>query len=711
MKKSSCWSFAFLMFLFSWIPCAAGMEEECSDCYGQACDICGDPWNDPDCFGQHYNPCVARCCSDECNQYALDECEISAPSENPECYEPAYQGCLEDDEWGGCCEGECYMQFEGCYWDCQEPCHHDCDDSCAEDCGQQCGANETCMGTCMDNCLYGEDEAGGCYGSCDENCQVICQDLADSCYDECIQGGGSGDSDGDNISNDEDNCPFAYNPGQEDNDGDGIGNICDNCPQISNADQADNDHDCDGNACDLCPDTFSNRPYEDTDQDGIGDACDTDIDDDNITNESDNCPYVSNSDQSDSDYDGVGDACDMVNRHLESNEYSVMDPVMKYAADIELPDHDAQEETLYPEVSPYYAYPFDLYTDLRSRTYIAGSFKPSDCQDIRDKVDNAWILGYNRDGDNTTDDSVRFQIISGGHETTSAAIWGMPSTTTFMGEYSTEGGISGYLGTRYYAPENGLWYYSFEPLNYPGSVYTGVWDSAYVEELGRTVYVGRYEDNQLRKMHGFIYSRHYNGQAMEEQWTTLNMPGADETYVHSINSRGEIVGYYNDANGTHHGFHFDGNSTFSIINAPGAVSTKFYRINNKGLIAGFFTDQNGHDHSFISSSDMTLFFSFDIRGAKDTRIFGIDDRNQVTGYFVDEAGSHPFVAMPLPCQADFDFDMDVDGDDLAALMVNYGNPVCATRLCTGDLDSNGKVNNADLAVLAEKFGRSQCYFY
>ncbi len=47
-----------------------------------------------------------------------------------------------------------------------------------------------------------------------------------------------------------DNCPSAYNPGQEDPDADDIGNDCDNCPDDYNPDQVDYKGDGVGNVCD-----------------------------------------------------------------------------------------------------------------------------------------------------------------------------------------------------------------------------------------------------------------------------------------------------------------------------------------------------------------------------------------------------------------------------------------------------------------------------
>jgi len=78
-----------------------------------------------------------------------------------------------------------------------------------------------------------------------------------------------------------------------DDDGDGITNATDNCVLVANSNQAD------------------------ADGDGLGDACETDLptvdfDADGILDDVDNCLFVANPAQTDSDSDGFGDACDFV---------------------------------------------------------------------------------------------------------------------------------------------------------------------------------------------------------------------------------------------------------------------------------------------------------------------------------------------------------------------------------------------------------------
>jgi hypothetical protein len=76
----------------------------------------------------------------------------------------------------------------------------------------------------------------------------------------------------------------------DDYDDDGVEDSSDNCFRLSNPDQMDRDADGVGDACDNCLSVW-NELQENVDDDMYGDYCDDDIDNDDVNNDDDECPY------------------------------------------------------------------------------------------------------------------------------------------------------------------------------------------------------------------------------------------------------------------------------------------------------------------------------------------------------------------------------------------------------------------------------------
>ena len=123
-----------------------------------------------------------------------------------------------------------------------------------------------------------------------------------------------------------------------------------------------------------------------------------------------------------------------------------------------------------------------------------------------------------------------------------------------------------------------------------------------------TPLVGYYADeaeNGHTSYHGaVIYTGSGGG------YTTLDYPGASDTWARGINNRSQIVGYFglfdgdNRINEHIHGFMWSEFGGFDQIDYPGSSSTEVYGINNLGIVAGrydivgYFVDAEGTGHGF-----------------------------------------------------------------------------------------------------------------
>jgi hypothetical protein len=107
-----------------------------------------------------------------------------------------------------------------------------------------------------------------------------------------------------------------------------------------------------------------------------------------------------------------------------------------------------------------------------------------------------------------------------------------------------------------------------------------------------------------------------------------------------INNRGDIVGYYTDANGAYHGFVRSARGKFRIIDDPSSTSapsaTIAQAINDWGTVVGFWFDSNLNSHGFVHQVDGS-FATVDPLGDLFAECYHINDLGEVAGDWVDAA--------------------------------------------------------------------------
>jgi uncharacterized membrane protein len=139
-------------------------------------------------------------------------------------------------------------------------------------------------------------------------------------------------------------------------------------------------------------------------------------------------------------------------------------------------------------------------------------------------------------------------------------------------------------------------------------------------------------------------------------FTTIDHPDAvDETAVVGINSRGQILGGYVDAEGTVHSFLLDDGVFTPIEHTDVGPATLALGLNDRGQIVGFYIDADGRGHGFLfdkgrgARRDKGVFSTIDHPDAGSepgtgTAAFGINNRGRIVGLYIDAGGkSHGFV--------------------------------------------------------------------
>lgn len=180
---------------------------------------------------------------------------------------------------------------------------------------------------------------------------------------------------------------------------------------------------------------------------------------------------------------------------------------------------------------------------------------------------------------------------------------------------------------------------TFTTVDVPGSVSTVPLDIGPAGDI-----VGRYVSATDGNTYGFLRS------ALGEVWT-IAFPGAVFTVAAGINARGDIVGMYRlptDGARVRHGFLLS-EGEFTKIDPPGAAFTNALGISSRGHIVGRYcttvavpcTPESGNMHGFLLAEGE--FATIDFPGAIRTTAWKINAQGEIVGGYKGDGENHVFL--------------------------------------------------------------------
>jgi hypothetical protein len=178
--------------------------------------------------------------------------------------------------------------------------------------------------------------------------------------------------------------------------------------------------------------------------------------------------------------------------------------------------------------------------------------------------------------------------------------------------------------------------YSFEFFDPPGSTNTQAWG---INDFGTVV--GEYED-AAGTVHGFVRSK---GGSI----TTIDVDGAIQTEIFGNNDLGDIVGTFFSASGDEFGFMRTAHGATTVIDFkpfPGTAETYVGAINNRREMVGSYYGSTFTNGSAFLLRDGNFTPLADPPGSAPMQNFagGINDFGVITGNFLDaNGGNHGYV--------------------------------------------------------------------
>jgi uncharacterized membrane protein len=131
-------------------------------------------------------------------------------------------------------------------------------------------------------------------------------------------------------------------------------------------------------------------------------------------------------------------------------------------------------------------------------------------------------------------------------------------------------------------------------------------------------------------IHGYVFDG--------KRYRTVDFPGAARTEAWDLTNRGDVIGYYANADGRLRGFRMDKRGKFTTLDNPnGNLEDDLTGGNDRGVTVGTFLrydPTNGEAHGYLRNARGKL-TTFDVPGALTTLAWRVNNRGQVVGIYSD----------------------------------------------------------------------------
>ena len=164
--------------------------------------------------------------------------------------------------------------------------------------------------------------------------------------------------------------------------------------------------------------------------------------------------------------------------------------------------------------------------------------------------------------------------------------------------------------------------YTFTSIDVPGAQDT-VCDG--INDAGNVVgsYVG--DDGHY---HGFLLKN--------STYTFINYPAGTDTWMYGVNDFDQMVGWWYSGASNTQGFEVSGGQYIGTVEDPNGSETYLWSITNTGEIVGTYSAASGSGVLYGFTDEGSIFATIDVPHASSTEIHGINKQRQLVGVAYDQ---------------------------------------------------------------------------